>query len=145
MSATAARVSQKRRRAFDRLPVEEQRKQRVEEARAFETARKPLIKRATSKVVGFFKKAVALVKRAAVVVANVVRAHWPHALAAVLFSVAVIVAPGTSLTAAAFVVAGYALARSESPFARFVAHVFFRTGVEIFAEGVVTAVGSRRE
>ena len=140
MSATTARA----RSSFDRKPVEEQRAQRAADARAFEAARKPLVKRVTSKVVSFFKKALTLVKRVPAAVVRLARAHWPHALAVTLFSAAVVVAPGTTLTAAAFIVAGYALARSESPFARFVAHVFFRTGVEIFAEGVVLAVDDRR-
>lgn len=147
MSATTARA----RSSFDRKPVPEQRAQRAADAHAFEVARKPIAKRVVSKIVGFFKKTVpffkkvvAVVSRAPQAVVRLAKAHWPHALAGSLFVAAVTIAPGTTLTAASFIVAGYALARSESPFARFVAHVFFRTGVEVFAQGVVLAIDNRR-
>lgn len=162
-SATAARpVTPNRRRAMDRLPVQEQRRIRVEQAQKFEQERKSFVKRVVLKVGRFFKKAasvparvVARVKatpghalRAPIwfVVDNAARAYlfarkrWAELLAGALFAAALCIAPATTLVAAIFVAASYAIARVDSPFARFVAHVFFRAGVEAFAEGLAFAV-----
>lgn len=66
--------------------------------------------------------------------------HWAEVLASTLFMGALVIAPATTLVAAVFIAASYAIARVDSPFARFVAHVFFRAGVETFAEGLAFAV-----
>lgn len=158
-NATAARsVTPNRRRAMDRLPVHEQRRIRAEQAQKFEESRKSLVKRVALKVGRFFKKAVAQVKAAPgrtlraplwFVVDNVARAylfakkHWPEFLAGALFAGALYIAPATTFVAAVFIAASYAIARVDSPFARFVAHVFFRAGVETFAEGLAYAVVNR--
>lgn len=166
-TATAAQpVTPNRRRAMDRLPVNEQRRIRAEQAQKFEEKRKPLVKRVALKVGRFFKRVAkkvasvparvaARVKAAPgrtfraplwFVVDNVARAylfvrkHWPEFLAGTLFAGALYIAPATTLVAAVFIAASYAIARVDSPFARFVAHVFFRAGVETFAEGLAFAV-----
>jgi hypothetical protein len=143
-TATAARpVTPNRRREVDRQPVNEQRRIRAEQARQFEVNQKNLIQRAALKVRGFFKKVVtkakALVVAARPALSRAVK-HWPVALAGALYVGAVVIAPATTLVATTFIIASYAIARVDSPFARFVAHVFFRAGVETFAEGLAFAV-----
>lgn len=169
MSATTA-VRPNQRRAIDRLPVAEQRRVRAEQARQFEVKQKSFIQRAALKVASFFKRAAKAVvsapKRAIAAINRTtghekfspvrvaveavqyawlfVRRYWGELLAGALFSAAFIVAPIPTLFAAACVAASYRLARSESRFARFAAHVLFRTGVELFADGLVTAAYARK-
>lgn len=166
-SVAAARpITPNRRRAVDRQPVNEQRRIRAEQARDFESSRKGAVKRAALKVGRFFKKMakkvttttvriVARVKASPMralraplwfVVDNVSRAYlfararWAEGVACGLFASALYIAPATTLVATVFVAGSYAIARVDSPFARFVSHVFFRAGIETFADGLAFAV-----
>lgn len=169
-NATAARVTPNRRRAVDRLPVTEAKQVRADQAREFETRRKGVISRTVTKVASFFKAIGSSIKQTAVKMATAikktplhvvraplwfvvdgvqhaiifVRKHWGELFAGVVFGIAMFIAPITTLMAAVFVAASYALAKSDSAFARFVSHVFFRAGVEMFANGLVVAVDNRR-
>lgn len=176
----------KRRQVISRMPREEQKKVRVEEAREFETRlsrwsrAKAAVKSAASKVAGFFKRVAAKVVAAAKTVANHVVAfvmfpvvsirsrqlvmpswmwsivdgvkaagrfiarNWAAILCGIVFTAALVVAPVTTLVAAALAGLAYATTRASNSFVALVfAETLIRLAAEVFVIGFFASAERR--